>query len=143
MIERVNKKETTIKGRKFILEKYDPMFGFWLVSNVLGKVIATKGNKLEACIKALTDKPLEESIQLQKSVLKYCYEVLQAGPVKVIDEAGNFAIENPDGPIVMSLFVQSIMFSLSDFFDQEVMSQLMKEINKTFANQAKDLPQKN
>lgn len=143
MIERINKKETTIKGRKFILEKYDPMFGFWLVSNVLGKVIATKDNKLEACIKALTDKPLEESIQLQKSVLKYCYEVLPAGPVKVIDEAGNFAIENPDGPIVMSLFVQSIMFSLSDFFDPEVMSQLMKEINNTFTAQVKDLPQKN
>lgn len=143
MLERTNKKETIVKGRKFVLEKYDPMFGFWLVSNVLGSVIATKGNKLEACIKALTDKPLEESIQLQKSVLKYCYEVLPAGPTRVIDEAGNFAIENPDGPIVMSLFVQSIMFSLSDFFDPEVMSQLMKEISSTFAAQGKDLPQKN
>lgn len=143
MLERINEKEVTIKNRNFVLVKYDPMFGFWLVSNVLGKVLASKGNKLQAFMEALTNKPLEESIQLQKSVLKYCYEILPAGRTKVVDDGGNFAIIDPDGPIVMSLFVQSIMFSLSDFFDQEVISQLMKDVNNTFASLVKDLPQKN
>lgn len=129
---RKNSKSTIIKGRTFHIKKFDPMFGFWLTTTVLGDLVGKK-NKLDAMIQSLTKKPREEFMELQKEVLKYCYEELPVGPTRVLDENGNYSVELT-APIIMSLFVQTILFSITDFFDQEVMEGIVKEVTSLLKN---------
>ena len=140
----MEKRETTkkieIKGRQFVLEKFDPFFGVYLATMALG---ADHKNGIEGVIKSLLSKPKDEFIQLQKDILSYCYEMLEVGRVKIIDENGNFAVQDMSSALVLSLVIQSLMFSMTDFFDQEVMKNLMSQAEQALGGLSQSLPQKN
>jgi len=140
MENRVTTKKIEVKGRKFVLEKFDPFFGVYLATTFIDS-----GNKsgLEGIIKSLLSKPKDEFIQLQKDILRYCYEILPAGRTRIIDDAGNFAVQDMSSALVLSLVVQSLMFSMTDFFDQEVMKNLMSQVEMDFKSLDQSLPQKN
>lgn len=140
METRVTTKKIEVKGREFVLEKFDPFFGVYLATTFIGS-----GNKggIEGIIKSLLSRPKDEFIQLQKDILRYCYEILPAGRVKLIDDGGNFAVQDMSSALVLSLVVQSLMFSMTDFFDQEVMKNLMSQIELDFKSLGPSLPQKN
>lgn len=140
MEKRITTKKIEIKGREFVLEKFDPFFGVYIATTFLG---ADHKNGMEGIIKSLLSKPKDEFIQLQKDILSYCYEMLPSGRVRVVDENGNIAIQDMSSSLTLSLVVQSLMFSITDFFDQEVMKNLMSQVEQDLQGLGQSLPQKN
>lgn len=139
MENRVSEKVVQVNGREFIIRKFTPFFGVYLAAQTFGSVVGSK-NKLEALVKSVLNKPQSEFIKLQQDVLKYCFEKLPAGPTAVVDENGNFAVMNMDAPLALNLFIQTLLFSMSDFFTEEVMESLSKAMESSL--EALKLPQK-
>lgn len=127
MENRKTTKQIEVNRRKFILNKFTPYFGVYLAVQTFGS-FAGKENKLAAISEALLSKPQEEFIKLQQDVLKYCSEILPGGKIPVVNEEGNFAVENMDAPLALNLFVQTLFFSMSDFFTEAVMTDLEKSL---------------
>ena len=142
METRVTTKSIEIKGRKFVLEKFDPLFGVYIATTFIGEISNRKAG-VEGIIKALLSKPKNEFIQLQKDILAYCYEILPAGRTPVVDESGNFAIQDVSSALVLSLLIQSLMFSMTDFFDKEVMDGMMSQVDQSLKGLGQSLPQNN
>lgn len=123
MENRIAEKHIKVNGREFILRKFTPFFGVYLATQAFNNIAGSK-NKLTALIKSVMDKPKEEFVKLQQEVLSYCFEILPAGPTAVVDSNGNFAVMNMDGPLALNLFTQTFLFSMIDFFTEEVMESL-------------------
>lgn len=117
---RIDKKTIEIKGRKFTLNKFDPFFGSYMAFKVLnlGQVDESSSDRIISVFNTLMGKDLNEFETIQKKVLSYCSENLPAGEVPLINSEGNIAIINLTAPMAMSLFIQTIMFSMSDFFEE-------------------------
>lgn len=130
MENRVSEKTIKANGREFVLHKFTPFFGVYLAAQTFGSIIGSK-NKLEALVKSILNKPKEDFIKLQQDVLKYCFEKLPAGPTAVVDENGNFAVMNMDAPLALTLFIQTLMFSMSDFFTDEVMENMSQAVENS------------
>ena len=141
METRVTTKKIEVKGRQFVLEKFDPFFGVYIATTFISE-ISNRKEGIGGVIKALLSKPKEEFIKLQKDILSYCYEILPVGRVRVVDESGNFAIQDVSSAMVLSLLVQSLMFSMTDFFDQEVMTGMTSQIEQALQGLSQGLPQK-
>lgn len=122
-MNRITEKRIKIGEREFMLRKFDPLFGVYLAAQTFSGIMGQK-NKMEALVKSILAKSEEDFHKLQCSVLKYCYEVLAAGPVRVIDENENIAIADVDAPLALNLFIQTLMFSMTDFFTEEAMENL-------------------
>lgn len=140
MENRVVEKSIKVKGREFLLKKFTPFFGVYLATQTFGSIIGQK-NKLESLVKSLLNRPQEEFIKLQQDVLKYCFEMLPAGPTAVVDVNGNFAVMNMDAPLALTLFIQTLMFSMTDFFQEGAMEDLMSGIMESLG-QVEALPRK-
>ena len=115
-MERETQKTLEIKGRKFILNKYDPFFGSYLAF----KVFSIQGNgkeSLDAVLNTMMGKDFKTFESLIKRVLSYCSECLPVGNTPLINSEGNIAVVELTAPMVTSLFIQSVMFNISDFFD--------------------------
>lgn len=123
MENRVTEKHIKVNGREFILRKFTPFFGVYLATQTFSNIVGSK-NKLMALVQSIMSKPKEEFIKLQQDVLSYCFEILPAGPTAVVDTNGNFAVMNIDGPLALNLFTQTLLFSMMDFFTDEVMESL-------------------
>ena len=130
MENRVSEKSVQVNGREFIIRKFTPFFGVYLAAQTFGSVVGSK-NKLESMVKFIMNKPKEEFIKLQQDVLKYCFEKLPAGPTAVVDENGNFAVMNMEAPLALNLFIQTLLFSMSDFFTEEVMESLAQAMENS------------
>ena len=139
MENRVSEKVVQVNGREFIIRKFTPFFGVYLAAQTFGNVVGSK-NKLEALVKSVLNKPQSEFIKLQQDVLRYCFEKLPAGPTAVVDENGNFAVMNMDAPLALNLFIQTLLFSMSDFFTEEVMESLSQAMESSL--EVLKLPQK-
>lgn len=120
---RITKKHIEIEGRKFVLNKFDPFFGSYMAFKVFSQ--GTESG-LENLISKLIGETPEEMEKLQKRVLTYCSEVLPIGEVPVINSEGNFAVPDVTAPMMMSLFFQSVMFSMTDFFESGALQDLME-----------------
>lgn len=141
METRVTTKKIEVKGREFVLEKFDPFFGVYIATTFISE-ISNRKEGIGGVIKSLLSKPKEEFIKLQKDILSYCYEILPVGRVRVVDESGNFAIQDVSSAMVLSLLVQSLMFSMTDFFDKEVMTGMTSQIEQALQGLSQELPQK-
>ena len=130
MENRVSEQSVQVNGREFIIRKFTPFFGVYLAAQTFGSVVGSK-NKLESMVKFIMNKPKEEFIKLQQDVLKYCFEKLPAGPTAVVDENGNFAVMNMEAPLALNLFIQTLLFSMSDFFTEEVMESLAQAMENS------------
>lgn len=125
---RETKKVIEIKGRKFVLHKYDPLFGSYLAFKVFS-LQGKKSESLEAILNTMMGKDFDSFKSLSEKVLKYCSESLPAGDTPLINSEGNIAVIALTAPMVTSLFIQSVMFNISDFFDgdpQELMEAQQK-----------------
>ena len=139
MENRVTEKHINVNGREFILRKFTPFFGVYLATQTFSGIVGSK-NKITALIKSVMDKPKEEFIKLQQDVLSYCFEVLPAGPTAVVNSEGNFAVMNMAGPLALNLFTQTLLFSMMDFFTEEVMESLFQGMENALGQSAS--PQK-
>lgn len=119
MENRITEKQVELKGRKFIIHKFDPLFGSYISLKVLNSSNG-KGLDIKNFIDFIIGNDQNEFNKIQKEVLKYCSEMLPSGKVPVINEEGNLAVVDLTTPMIISLFFQTIMFSLQDFFEEEV-----------------------
>lgn len=126
MENRVTKKYINIKDRKFALNKFDPLYGSYMAL----KMMTASGNNgldVQSLISDLMGSSSEEFEKTQKGVLKYCSEVLPSGEVPLINEEGNIAVMGLTAPMAMSLFIQTIMFAISDFFEDEALQGIAQQ----------------
>lgn len=127
---RETKKIIEIRGRKFILNKFDPFFGNFIAFKIFS--LQSDSNKefnLELLLKSFITGSYEEYENFTKRILKYCSEVLPAGEIPVINSEGNIAIMELDTPLMMELFTREMMFNIEGFFegDPEALAQIEKE----------------
>ena len=121
--KRVTEDVVEIDGRTFVLKKYDPMLGNYIlmaaasstlpfgISEALGKAFGVRNESSGRMNK-------EDFMQLQRDVLSSCYERLPAGDAPIINQGG-YGVENIDTKILINLFLSSMIFNFSDFFDEE------------------------
>lgn len=121
MENRTTEREIDLEGRKFVLKKFDPMFG----SYISLKVFQTAGEdgkgklNIEDALTKIMGEDYAHYAQLQSKILGYCSEILPAGKIPVINSEGNIAIIGLTAPMMLALSVSVIMFSLEDFFEKE------------------------
>lgn len=122
---RETKKVVQIEGRQFVINKFDPLFGSFIAMKVF-KSTATRNGKsnIHEMMNALISENQEEFIKLQTKILSYCQEKLPAGLTPVVNLENNIAVNNFTTPMAMNLFMQTLMFSLEDFFDQGSLDQM-------------------
>lgn len=114
-----NTKLIEIKGRTFVLHKFDAWFGTYMAVQFLGSLLSSRGSdadRMSGLIKEITSKSPDELAHLQKQVLKYVSERLGSGQVSVVNEDGNLAIDNFTAMIAIKLMVEEVKFSMQDFF---------------------------
>lgn len=115
---RETKKTVEVKGRKFILNKFDPFFGSYLSFKVFS--LQGKGKEsIEVVLNTMMGTDYKNFETLSKRVLKYCSELLPAGEIPIINSEGNISITGLTAPMVTSLFIQSVMFNITDFFEED------------------------
>lgn len=119
MEDRITYKVIEIDNRKFRINKFDPLFGAYIASKFLVNRL-DKFNPDKIVENLLQSNNFEEFEAFQKRVLSYCEEILPNTKAKVINSEGNIGIINLTAPMVMSLFIQTIMFSFEDFFEEGV-----------------------
>ena len=129
---REDKKYIEMEGRKFSISKFDPFFGSFLAF----KLFSLTGDKklnLPLILQSLMGGKFEEFESLSKQVLKYASEKLPSGEVPIINEENNIAIVGLTAKMSMDLFIEIMIFNLSDFFedtpDQNPGQQLTGDIN--------------
>ena len=113
---REDKKYVEVEGRKFSISKFDPLFGSFLAF----KLFSQSGKKqvsLPLILQGLMGGNFEEFENLSKQVLKYAAEKLPSGEVPVVNEEKNIAIVGLTAKMTMDLFIELMIFNLSDFFE--------------------------
>lgn len=123
------KKVIEIRGRKFVLNKFDPFFGNFIALKLFSLQSPDKEFNMELFMKGIISGSYEEYESFTKRILKYCSEVLASGEVPVINSEGNIAVIELDTPLMMELFTREMMFNIEGFFegDPEALAQIEKE----------------
>ena len=119
--------KVTIGDRTFSIKKFDAMTGLQVARLVISKaapiIPALDGNfdagSLYKLIGEVTAALTDEDIKLLASkCLSVCYEVLPAGLAQVVDEHGNYGVDDIeyDMVLVLRLCFESIKWGAADFF---------------------------
>ena len=137
MDTRITEREIELEGRKFVLKKFDPLFGSYISLKVFNTTEDSKSGKIniEGALTKIMGEDYEHYVQLQTKILGYCSEVLPAGKIPVVNSEGNIAIIGMTAPMTLALSVSVIMFSLEDFFDKGEQEALEKETREALAPQ--------
>lgn len=133
---RTTEREIELEGRKFVLRKFDPMFGSYISLKVFQTTEDGKGKiNVENTLVKIMGEDFAHYSQLQGKILSYCSEILPAGKIPVINSEGNIAIIGLTAPMMLALSVAVIMFSLEDFFGPEEKENLENPVPETLAPQ--------
>lgn len=114
--------------RKFRIGKFDAMTGSYIAYQLMGQLLPM-GLKLDGIPSAPAGSKTmnkEDFKELQTECLKVCEEMLPAGPSPVINENGSWGIEDiqKDAKTALALTVQSLMWNVADFFDENLLQAL-------------------
>lgn len=121
---RQTKKKVEIGGRKFVLNKFDPLFGTYISFQIF-EAAGSKEVGIESMIKIFLSNGYNHFENYSKQILKYCSEILASGEVPVVNEENNIAISDLNPGIIIELITRELVFNLDDFFvnDPEVTAQ--------------------
>lgn len=142
-------KDVEIKGRKFRLTKINARTGSFMATKVIGiltpliqnlnlKEIKAENDiekiDITKAMKGLTSLEEREFHYIQDNCLKLCYELLSAGPAKVLNDDCTFGVEGleDDTMTVMALTVHALVFNVKGFFDGSPLSSIAGGILTTF-----------
>lgn len=138
-------KEVEIKGRKFSIRKFDARTGSFMLIKVAGllapmfKSIA-KDVKVEdfkmsdvdisGALSVLSTLSEKDFRYIQEKCLQVCYELLPAGPTKVLNDNGSFGVIGleEDTMSVMSLTVHALIYNVSGFFSESPLGSMVGAI---------------
>lgn len=120
--KRVTEDTIEIDGRTFVMKKYDPMLGNYIlmaaasstlpfgISSALAKAFGIDVSNNQKMSK-------DQFMELQRDVLSFCYERLPAGDAPIITKTG-YGVLNLDSKILTNLFLSSMIFNFNDFFEE-------------------------
>lgn len=133
MVNNFEKRETytttTIDGREFIINAYDPMIGNYLLMQIitfvlplgLGNMISNQIKGSEKILSKVENKPMmtkDDFISFQTDVLSTVYERYASGEKSpVVRENGTYGIENVTMNLCLRLIISSLAFNFKDFFE--------------------------
>jgi len=141
MNKRETFKEIEIKGRKFRINKFDALTGSYIAYTLMNEVLPM-GLNMKAGIpmpKNSTKMTKEAFSELQKDCLRVCGEMLDAGFAPVIDENGNWGVNDLeyDTATVLNLTIQVLVSNVSSFFDESLLRSLTETFSDTSLQGAK------
>lgn len=133
MVNNFEKRETytttTIDGREFIINAYDPMIGNYLLMQIitfvlplgLGDMISNQIKGSEKVLSKVENKPMmskADFISFQTDILSTVYERYKSGEKSpVVRENGTYGIENVTMNLCLRLIISSLAFNFKDFFE--------------------------
>jgi hypothetical protein len=128
---RVVKDTIEINGRKFILKRYDPLSGTYILSTAIkfimpfgiGSALSKQMGVGELGTSG-TEMTKQQFIDFQKDILASCYELLPAGEAKVVNDNGTYGIDNFTMQISIQLIIASMAFNFIDFFDESLLESI-------------------
>lgn len=123
--KRVTEDEYKLGDRTFILEKYNPLTGNYLLFKVFTSLLPLGLDKLisknipgSGAMDNLTRQPMSkvEFVELQQDILSSVYERLPAGRTPVIRQDGTFGCNPLTSPETIQLMIATLAFNFADFF---------------------------
>lgn len=146
----MEEKIVELKGRKFVIKKFDARTGSFMLIKVTGIVAPMlKGmdlNKITAknkdevnlndidvakVVSGLTSLSEQDFNYINDKCLQVCFEVLPAGPTRVMNPDGNFGViglEN-DAATTLPLVAHTLIFNVMGFFGAELFSSISRGIS--------------
>lgn len=139
-----NYKDIEVNGRKFRLNKMDAKTGSFMLFKLMkiltpmvknikedAKDVNLNDLNLTEIAESLFDLEEKEFRYIQDNALKVVQELLGAGPAKVLNELGEFEVNNIkfDTGLVMNLTVQSLYFNIKGFFKGSPLESMLKGLN--------------
>lgn len=160
-------KEVTIKGRKFLISKFDARTGSYMMVKLTGLIAPLFKNldlkKLDAekikgiekptdidtdllnmldisgFIGGISRLPEEDFRYIQDNCLKACSEMLPAGPAKVVNPDGTYGVLDIEDDIatIMALTVHALTFNITGFFGEDLLRSVLPNSLDLFQQDAK------
>lgn len=127
-------------GRQWDIGKFDARTGSYLAFKLMsdfgpmlsgGVHAAMSGQSADKAFEAVFKKGVPSMSradfdEIQTECLRVCRELTKSGPVDVLDERGNFGVNDLeyDAKTVMALTIQALVFNVSSFFDAGLLDSL-------------------
>ena len=117
-------------GRKFILTKFDPMMGNYILYKLLTFTLPFGLSSKIASMFGMDSLGSgenigkEEFIELQKDILSFVYEQLPENRAPIMNKNGSYGIIDPSMILIMQLIVAEIAFNFADFFGEKGLKDL-------------------
>ena len=137
-------KDIEVNNRNFRLNKMDARTGSFMLFKLMkiltpifknikkdSKEMKLEDLNLSELASSLFDLPENEFKYIQDNCLQVIDEILPAGAQKVLDKYGIFGVNNIefDTALVMNLTIQSLVFNVSSFFPENLLSSITKGLN--------------
>ena len=140
-----NAKIVKVNNREFSIRKFDARTGSFMLVKVTGllapvfkgakfKVDKSEGDKLPSIdisgvISVLSTLSEADFIYIQDKCLNVCFEILDSGPAKVLNENGSFGVIGleDDTMTVMALTAHALIFNVTSFFSGSPLAGLVGE----------------
>jgi len=145
----VDNKVVEIKGRKFVIRKFDARTGSFMlfkVMGIIGPILAgldldkimdkvntggiaatdLKGLNIAEIVTGLSSLSESDYNYIYDKCLRVCFEDLDAGPAQVLNNNGKYGViglEN-DAATTLALIAHTLIFNLTSFFDGSPLSSL-------------------
>lgn len=132
---RDNVKTITIDGLNYQLSKFTPDIACYWAFKLFGSMATSSTGDLTEQINEFTDMPKTRFKEFQIDCLSHVTTILPAGPVRIVDQTGNFAVEI-DGPTAFQLTLHSFMFSIIDFFGEDLLKGIVQSVQEIFQGSA-------
>lgn len=144
--------EVTVKGRKYVIRKFDARTGSYLGVKLLALItpilqsylphiygmikeelpnaeVLDKLNKLadadiSSITKALMNLSEQDFFYIQDKCLQVCSELLPSGPTPIMNDNRTFGVIGLENDVssVMALTVHALMFNMSSFFGEGLLT---------------------
>lgn len=120
--------------RNFRIRKFDAMTGSYIAFKLMSEIIPVVGLGKELGIEPSAGAKMmskKDFFELQSDCLKICDELLEAGPIPVMNEDGSWGVIGleKDTKTVLALSIQALMFNVKDFFDGSLLTSLAGALN--------------
>ena len=135
-MKRETHKKVELADRTWSIGKFDAMTGSYIAYKVMAQImpmlpgihdqlgaVAPKNGKVMT---------KDDFIELQTDCLKVCAELLPAGPAPVLDDKGNYGVEDFDTKMAVVLTVHALVWNLRDFFEGDLSALLSEGMSDLF-----------
>lgn len=123
-----------ISGRKFILTKYDPLTGNYLLVKILSFALPFGltdriADKIGIDISKNTMQQItkKDFVELQRDILSTVYEQLPGNRAPLINDNGSYGVADLTMGITVNLLIASLAFNFAGFFEDAGLSELLSE----------------